>query len=260
MTSTLRFSVPKAVLIIFVLVLAIVACRCDLTIADQCFEDGLAPLPSGGLGVPDFLPCADALDYTCPVPVNAADEPEYQACLEAASQAFHYGQPTPTHSYQGVPPNEQGSIPLTELGENTNAAEPTAMPPQPMNCSLLRLTSPLDGLPDGEVIFYWDPIPGSHKYRIRVYDAATDALLYTLIDTTGLSSTRADVSQAAIGGGYQLRVTIEASSTSSSNDFSCLDSHLINRAAPFGGAGNTNNFAPPTLQVPTVEPTPEPPR
>jgi len=42
----------------------------------------------------------------------------------------------------------------------------------PAECSTLRPTSPLGGMPGGNVTFYWDGIAGATSYTVRVYDGS----------------------------------------------------------------------------------------
>jgi hypothetical protein len=42
-------------------------------------------------------------------------------------------------------------------------------PPGGTTCGDFRLTSPLDGLPFGNVTFYWNPAPGATAYRLNIY-------------------------------------------------------------------------------------------
>ena len=118
-------------------------------------------------------------------------------------------------------------------------ATPTAMLAPPVSvCTSFRLTSPLDGLPNGNATFYWDPVnPGVATYQIRVFDEAHNLL--ATFAAGGATSVTGDVSMGSIGGGFQLFVQVNAIMSGS---IVCTDEHLLLRSAP-------NN---------AVQPTPRP--
>src|SRR5690606_14588970 len=79
-------------------------------------------------------------------------------------------------------PIDLGLLTPTPSSTPIRAAVPTppatsAAPEAGPNCTSLRLTAPLDGLPDGVTTFYWDPLslPGV-TYTITVFDEGGAAL------------------------------------------------------------------------------------
>ncbi|MFN8529290.1 MAG: hypothetical protein U0670_11815 [Anaerolineae bacterium] len=237
---------------------ALFACRCDVDMLNVCAaQEHLDVLPTGGLGWPHFFDCMDRLDIACPIPVNNADIPAYEACVVAAANAYYSGQPIATHTYPGQ--DYPWSFSVTGYGTPSPEA-PNPAPPQPpvsaANCSALALTSPLDGLPNGTATFYWNPLPGNHTYRLVISDASSNTNLLTLVTALNAYTTSADVSQGAIGGGYQLRVSIQALNGTQAI---CTDAHVLNRAAPNNGGsgGGLPTLPPPPLPI---TPTPNVPR
>ena len=116
-------------------------------------------------------------------------------------------------------------------------SQPQALSSSPSaDCSVFRLTSPLDGLANGSVTFYWDPLPGATGYRLTVLDGGTPLASYAT--NSGQTSLTADVSSSAIGGGFELGVRLEAFV---GPGVACNDNRVILRAAPAGG----NNASPP---------------
>jgi hypothetical protein len=105
------------------------------------------------------------------------------------------------------------------------------------DCSVFGLTSPLDGMANGPVTFYWDPLPGATGYRLTVYDGANSLRVFTT--DGGQSNMTVDVSSGAIGGGFALGVNLEALIGFGA---ACTDSHTVLRAASPGG---NNLVAPP---------------
>jgi hypothetical protein len=121
---------------------------------------------------------------------------------------------------------------------------PVIQRPDPNLCSGFRLTSPLDGLPNGVATFYWDPVNAQGiSYRIMVMDEGRNVL--TSFEAGSGTSISGDVSQGAIGGLFQLVVQVSALSN---GRVVCTDERLILREA--GGAP-----APPIPGVPTNPPT-----
>jgi hypothetical protein len=108
------------------------------------------------------------------------------------------------------------------------------------NCSVFRLTSPLDGLANGPVTFYWDPLPGATGYRLTLLDGATPLGVFSA--DGGQTSMTVDVSSGAIGGGFQLGIQLDAMVGFGA---ACNDSRVILRAAPAGGGS-----APPPVSGP----------
>lgn len=114
----------------------------------------------------------------------------------------------------------------------SNQSEPETvqtniLPPVGMNCDNLRLTSPLDGLPNGPVTFYWDALPNAASYRINVFgEGAFLAGFEAAGDQTNLN---ADVSWNAIGGQFVLNVEFVATDA---NGNTCSKSYVLSREAP----------------------------
>ena len=104
----------------------------------------------------------------------------------------------------------------------------TASSPAALNCDALRLTSPLDGLPNGTATFYWDALPGATGYQINLFSdggvflAGFDAVG----DQTNLS---ADVSMGAVGGQYVLGVEFVALGAQNQ---ACRQAYTLMREAP----------------------------
>lgn len=271
MKLTTRSGVPKAVLSLFILILSVAACRCDLNVAGECYQSGLASSSSLDIevGANQFWPCVDVVYDACPYPVNEADYQAYLDCIEAAVQAFRNHVPAPTHTYEGQVEtqgnnSQPGAPDNASYVQPDNPAQPTDTPVPPqaaaIDCSLMRLTSPLDGLPDGTATFYWDPVPHAFGYRLRLYDTASNTLLHTITDLTGLTQHTSDVSQSAIGGGYQITVIFDIVGQYA-NQFFCPQTYVLNRAAPNGGSGGnpSNNGLRPPIVIPIMTPTLQPP-
>lgn len=101
---------------------------------------------------------------------------------------------------------EAAGVPTVATPGPSNVTAPR--PPQPrVDCSAFRLTSPLDGLPNGVATFYWDPLPGATAYSVGVYGEGGGA---TFGAGAGSTSTSGDVSQGAIGGGFSFTVQANA--------------------------------------------------
>jgi hypothetical protein len=94
-------------------------------------------------------------------------------------------------------------------------------------CSLFKLTSPLDGLPNGAATFYWDTLKADNvSYQITIYDESRRIL--KTIPAGKTNTITFDVSRGAIGGLYQL--TVKASVIVNGKEV-CTDEHTIFRAA-----------------------------
>lgn len=126
-------------------------------------------------------------------------------------------------------------------------ADSAALPPPPpgldLDCDQLRLTSPLDGLPNGVATFYWDPLAGAQAYRINLY-ADSGAFLAGFDAPGDATNLNADVSQNAIGGQFTLQVDFIAAD---SQGRECRQTLTLLREAP--------NPAQPPAQ-PAITPTP----
>jgi len=114
----------------------------------------------------------------------------------------------------------------------TPAPATQSAPEAQPDCTGLRLTAPLDGLPNGGTTFYWDPLNLPNvTYAITVFDEGGNALVtFSAGSATNISG---DVSQAAIGGAFQLIVRVTAFVDGQSV---CSDQRYLLRAAPEGGS------------------------
>jgi hypothetical protein len=111
-------------------------------------------------------------------------------------------------------------------------------------CAGFRLTSPLDGLPNGVASFYWDPANAEGvTYQITVMDEGRNVLASFPVG----NNTRADgdISQRAIGGSFQVIVQVSAVLN---GRVICSDERTILREAPQLG------------EPPIQQPTPTRPR
>src|SRR5690606_19944311 len=114
-------------------------------------------------------------------------------------------------------------------------------------CTNFRLTSPLDGLPNGTATFYWDPASVAAVYQVVVMNESRGVLaVFTVNDATNVSG---DVSHGAIGGGFQLIIQLNALVN---GQVTCTDEHVVLRAAPSVPGPGVNQ---PGTQ-PTSTPTP----
>jgi protocatechuate 3,4-dioxygenase beta subunit len=146
--------------------------------------------------------------------------------------------------------------PMTTLaftGDNPtiNLIATSTLPAQinPNVCAGFRLTAPLDGLPNGAAIFYWNPAEAPDvTYQITVLDEARNIL--ATFSTANTTSLEGDISQQRIGGSFQLIIQVIALRN---GQVICTDERLILRAAPDSGA-------PPDIRQPPVIPTPTPRR
>jgi hypothetical protein len=108
-------------------------------------------------------------------------------------------------------------------------------------CEGFRLTSPLDGMPNGVATFYWDPVRAEGvTYQVTIMDETRRLL--AIYFAQGGTTVDGDVSTAVIGGGFQLVVQVAAMQNGQTI---CTDEHVILRAAPEGGA------PPPDAPTPT---------
>ncbi|GEM_PF-810169 len=108
--------------------------------------------------------------------------------------------------------NPQGGLvlPVTQATPQATLPQvptqaPTNTPAQPVvNCQTLRVTSPLDGLPNGIATFFFDPVSPvgviAPIYVIAIYNENNQQVA-TFNVPPGSTSASGDVSQAAIGGG-----------------------------------------------------------
>jgi hypothetical protein len=117
------------------------------------------------------------------------------------------------------------------------------------DCTAFRLTSPLGGLPNGPITFYWDPIAEATGYQISIYDGGT--FLAGWSAPAGSTNLNGNVATSAIGGGFT-PLTVVATALLP-NDQTCTSQATMGREAPAN-----NQVAPPASTdgpVPTPEPT-----
>jgi hypothetical protein len=121
-----------------------------------------------------------------------------------------------------VPISTIGMMPLA------TATPSNPLPPPVINvCGGFRLTSPLDGLPNGVATFYWDPsISAGVTYEIRILNEARSLLAIVPAGTN--TNVAIDVSQGTIGGGFTL---IVQANVLLNGAIICTDEHAILRAA-----------------------------
>jgi hypothetical protein len=107
------------------------------------------------------------------------------------------------------------------------------MPPAPtVDCSVFRLTAPLEGLANGVNTFYWDALPSASGYALTVTDAGGTTLA-SLSTAAGTTNATVDLSSTTTGDGGILTVTVEALVDGSAV---CTDTRSIQRAAFVPGA------------------------
>ena len=205
------------VLIFLCFVLPLLACNCSpeefinqLDMSSDAIQNGMDP---------DDLVCMEVFmmygysTYDASLLCSMPDE-----CLWGVNTGLD--KPTPE---QVAAACEAAGVPTIATPGPSNVA---AIPPQPqVDCSAFRLTSPLDGLPNGVATFYWDPLPGATAYSVGVYGEAGSATFGAGADST---STAGDVSQGAIGGGFSF--TVHASAMLG-DAVACSDSVTLYREA-----------------------------
>lgn len=157
-------------------------------------------------------------------------------------------QPAASVVFSGELENQQPIDPLPLVPSPTLPAQVN-----PNLCARFRLTSPLDGLPNGEATFYWDPVDAQDiTYQITVLDEARRVLAFFTVENA--TSVEGDVSQRAIGGSFQLVVQISALRD---GRVLCTDERVVLRAAPDPGAPSVQeqpNQPPPPTPRPTRPP------
>jgi hypothetical protein len=108
---------------------------------------------------------------------------------------------TPTPGVQGTPcPTATPMIPTVT---------PTRPPTVQQDCSGFAMTSPTDGLPNGGVTVYWDPVPWATSYRVNVYGEGGGLLLSVEVGAPA-SNVGIDVSAGNIGPGFVFTVQVQA--------------------------------------------------
>jgi len=226
MTSPLKFKFrSKSLLPAFVLILAIVACECAPELPSNpsdpfyaCAFMNPQAYAMNEAQIQAFIDaCQEYVNTYCPLPADDADSrAAYAQCQSVAIGTFFGGQPFPN-----LPPYAT-AVPTS--------APPPPQPPQPPStnsCVGLRLTSPLDGMPNGVATFYWDPLAsGQATYDITIMDENHTTL--AVLPAANQTSVSGDVSMGVIGGQYQFWVRV----SSYSHGHTCTDEHLIMRAAP----------------------------
>ena len=141
-----------------------------------------------------------------------------------------------------APANPQPLTILPPQGEPCPTATPTATPtftPSPTrpptfqpNCAGFALTSPTDGLPNGGITVYWDPIVGATSYRVNVYGEGGAPLLLSVEVAAPATSVGIDVSEGNIGPGFVFVLQVQALFNGQVN---CADSITLMRESPGGG-------------------------
>jgi hypothetical protein len=102
------------------------------------------------------------------------------------------------------------------------------VPPAPtFDCSVFRLTAPLEGLANGVNTFYWDALPSASGYALTVTDAS-GATLASLSTAAGTTNATVDLSSTTTGDGGVLTVTVQALV---GGNAVCTDTRSIQRAA-----------------------------
>ncbi len=211
-------------LALLMLVVTLLACRCNTAVLYAC--EATYGQGNGG-------DCYYQYETMCPESLPAAEEfPCETAFLRGQEYVSSNAAPAPA-----APQNSQ-----------------LVAPPAGMLCDRLRLTAPLDGLPNGGTTFYWDPLPNATGYNISLFDGGSYLAGYNA--GPGSTNLSADVSQGAIGGAYSITIVLSASGA---NGETCTTSATVFRAAPDGGnqssGGNDGgSAAPPTEEY--VDPCP----
>jgi hypothetical protein len=169
-------------------------------------------------------------------------------------------QPVTTLVFQGDLTNNIQPLASPTLAIFVQPLAPPTLPvlvlvDPPNICAGFRLTSPLDGLPNGGVTFYWDPASTQDvTYQITVMDEGRNIL--ATYSSGNATSVGADISQRNIGGGFQLIVQVMALQN---GRVVCTDERTILRAAPDPGVAPIIRdvvIPLPTIQIqPTRPPT-----
>jgi hypothetical protein len=132
---------------------------------------------------------------------------------------------------------------VSSLRCSVSVTIPRVAPPPVFDCSVFRLTAPLDGLPNGMTTFYWDALPGATGYRVRVADAFSPTTPLTSLSVAGDSTNvTLDLSSSLIGGSSSLVVTVEALN---GETVACTDSRTLTRAWPAPPPPDNTQPAPP---------------
>lgn len=229
----------------------LVACRCSFAIASECALNVRDMVLSANEN--SFTDCGEYVSLVCPDAdpnVPGAVDAEL-ACIAQAADAWMYGgqnPPVPDYPTKAAPGGAAtGGLP--DFG-GQSVAPPEIVIEEPVNCSTFAITAPGDGLANGVNTLGWTlPTGGSFGYRIHFLDEQGNVLQsFNLLYSTDTFQT--DMSQAAIGGAFQITVQIQAIRGSNAV---CTTSRTYLREA-------TDQGVPPAVPTPIVEPTPEPPR
>lgn len=84
---------------------------------------------------------------------------------------------------------------------------PTVPPPD--DCSAFQITSPTDGLPNGPVTIYWDPVPGAAGYIVNVINL-DNAMTTGASVGPGVTNVTLDVGVGVLGPGFNFRIVVAA--------------------------------------------------
>lgn len=75
-----------------------------------------------------------------------------------------------------------------------------------VDCRNFRPTSPLDGLPFGQTVFYWDPAPGATSYRVLLFDESGAQV--ASFDTAGAETSL--IGDTNFGSGFSYSWSVQA--------------------------------------------------
>ncbi len=205
-TALHRSLFKRQYLALFMVVVALLACRCNTSVLIAC---------EAAYGQGNGGDCYYQYETMCPEGMPANEE-------FACEAAFFRGE-----EYVG-----NNAAPAPAAPQNSQIVAP----PSSLACDSLRLTAPLDGLPNGGTTFYWDPLPNATGYNISLFDGGSYLAGYNA--GAGSTNLGADVSQGAIGGGFSITIVLSASGP---NGQTCSTSATVFRAAPDGGSQNSNS-------------------
>ncbi len=136
---------------------------------------------------------------------------------------------TPTPVADGTPcPTATPTLTPTFQPSLTPTRPPTFQP----NCDGFRLTSPTDGLPNGGITVYWDPIAGATSYRVNVFGEGGAPLLLSVEVAAPATSVGIDVSEGNIGPGFTFYLQVQALFNGQVN---CSSGITLMRESPGGG-------------------------
>jgi hypothetical protein len=200
-----RTLAKRGILVLLILIITLLACRCNTSVMSYC-QGEYSPEAVGD--------CYYRYDNLCPEDNNVLGEYHCESLYFATEYAIEHGAPIPT------------------IGAPNQQMNQMVAPQSVVSCDFLRLTAPLDGLPNGGTTFYWDPLPGATGYNITLFDGGTPLASYNA--GAGTTNLGANVSQDAIGGSYTITIVLTATRP---NGTTCTTGATVNRAAPAGGGG-----------------------